>query len=961
MSWVNDDSPLDPCDCCEGLPAPPPRTNRPGLPEIAYRLGTYGSFLTQLLAQLSHFQLDNSNSLRALKTRSPEDATIALLDAWAIVADVLTFYQERIANEGYLRTATERRSILELARAIGYELNPGVAASVYLAFTVEDTPQSPKRATIPAGTQIQSIPTQEQLPQTFETAIAFAARAEWNQLRPRLTQPQTLLQASTLYIAGTPRLNVGDFVAIVESGTPIQAQAKQIIAIAPEPERQRTRIVLDRVERKQPPPQRTLDLSPRPVTPTPQRFNQANIDRLILNQTLRESDLSALVSIQGWNPNSVVFYSNQPASTSFQLSQTPAPSPTPAPVSVSAPSPTPTPLPPPQPGLYHFKTRTNPFGHNAPRWDSLPLSQRYQSAANTEATSGGLTTPTAGIPIPFPASWDDGNEPSITVNSRGTARGDVSFYCDRPIPEIIPGSLILLEQTQVQPYQVQSTRETSLADFALTAKATGLTVTPLPSLASSPPSSSAPPPLTDYKLRTTTIHAISQPLPLAELDLEADLGAGTPEAQQLTLNALVLGLQQGQAVALTGELRDPLGVPQTEIVFLKEIIHSQGLTTLQFTQPLSHRYVRATVTLNANTVLATHGETAVEVLGSGDATQPNQTFKLKKPPLTYRPASTASGAESSLSVRVNGILWAELPAFYGLNPTAEGYIVRIEDDGTTRVIFGDGKQGARLPSGMENAIATYRSGIGAIGEVPVKSISLLKKRPLGIQSVTNPLRASGAENPESLTDARSNAPLTVLTLDRIVSRQDYEDFARAFAGIGKAQAVALWDGKVERVHITVATASGELLSQSDKTLMDLKAAIESLRDRTFPFLLDSFDPRYFNLKARVLADPRYVPETLLAQIETRLKTAFAFAQRNFAEGVSAAEVVTSMQQVAGVIAVDLKDFYTVVDPTAPGTASLSSYLDSAIATWNPATQQANKAQLLLINPGGIELEVIPNE
>ena len=48
--------------------------------------------------------------LRNLKTRDPNDFAIALLDAWATVADVLTFYHERIANEGYLRTATERRS-----------------------------------------------------------------------------------------------------------------------------------------------------------------------------------------------------------------------------------------------------------------------------------------------------------------------------------------------------------------------------------------------------------------------------------------------------------------------------------------------------------------------------------------------------------------------------------------------------------------------------------------------------------------------------------------------------------------------------------------------------------------------------------------------------------------------------------------------------------------------------------
>ena len=76
--------------------------------------------------------------LADLATRASDDPSIALLDAAAVVADVLTFYQERIANDGFLRTAIERRSVLEMARAIGYELNPGVAATAYLTFTVED-------------------------------------------------------------------------------------------------------------------------------------------------------------------------------------------------------------------------------------------------------------------------------------------------------------------------------------------------------------------------------------------------------------------------------------------------------------------------------------------------------------------------------------------------------------------------------------------------------------------------------------------------------------------------------------------------------------------------------------------------------------------------------------------------------------------------------------------------------
>ena len=61
------------------------------------------------------------------RTRADSDFTIALCDAVATTLDVLSFYQERIANENFLRTATERRSILELARLIGYELAPGVA------------------------------------------------------------------------------------------------------------------------------------------------------------------------------------------------------------------------------------------------------------------------------------------------------------------------------------------------------------------------------------------------------------------------------------------------------------------------------------------------------------------------------------------------------------------------------------------------------------------------------------------------------------------------------------------------------------------------------------------------------------------------------------------------------------------------------------------------------------------
>src|SRR3954471_6755646 len=130
------------CGCCEGVTAqtPAPIDNRPGLGAIAYRTGTHASFKASMLAAIS---ASDNVALRALQSRDDDDLTIALTDAWATTLDVLTFYQERLANEAYLRTASERLSVAELARLIGYQPRPGLAASVRLAFTLETAPGAP--------------------------------------------------------------------------------------------------------------------------------------------------------------------------------------------------------------------------------------------------------------------------------------------------------------------------------------------------------------------------------------------------------------------------------------------------------------------------------------------------------------------------------------------------------------------------------------------------------------------------------------------------------------------------------------------------------------------------------------------------------------------------------------------------------------------------------------------------
>lgn len=140
---MNDSTTL-PCGACAGVTRETPAAiyNRVGLSQIAYRVGTYASFDASLLASLTD---PAYAAIAQLTTRETDDFTIALLDAFAVTADILTFYQERLANESYLRTAVQPRSVFELARLVGYQPSPGVSAGAPLAVTLNNAPGAPTR------------------------------------------------------------------------------------------------------------------------------------------------------------------------------------------------------------------------------------------------------------------------------------------------------------------------------------------------------------------------------------------------------------------------------------------------------------------------------------------------------------------------------------------------------------------------------------------------------------------------------------------------------------------------------------------------------------------------------------------------------------------------------------------------------------------------------------------------
>ncbi|MBD0371733.1 MAG: putative baseplate assembly protein [Pyrinomonadaceae bacterium] len=433
---------------------------------------------------------------------------------------------------------------------------------------------------------------------------------------------------------------------------------------------------------------------------------------------------------------------------------------------------------------------------------------------------------------------------------------------------------------------------------------------------------------TEFQLiRRTVIYAQSEALALAEEPMDDDVCG-----DRIELGRLYDGLKSGRWLIVSGERADVVGtsgVKASELVMLLDVEQSYNLqlyeekvhSTFILANSLAYVYKRDTVSIYGNVVKATHGETRDEVLGSGDASRPLQEFTLKQPPLTYVSAPTPEGIASTLHVYVNEIEWHETDSIAGLQPDDRNFITLTDDDAKTTLVFGTGTEGARLPTGPENVRAVYRNGIGQGGNVKAGQISLLATRPLGVKEVINPLRASGGADKETRDQARRNVPLALKSLDRLISTQDYEDFARTFAGIGKASAARLSDGHRQLVHLTIAGTDDIPIDEHSDLYKNLLLAFSQFGD---PFLSVEIDVRELMalvISANVSLLPDYQWEAVEPKVRAALLYKFSFDQRELGQPVFLSEVISTIQQVRGVAYVDVDILHGISESEAFDTES----------------------------------------
>lgn len=996
------------------LGAPRPR---PGLDALDVRIGDYGRFFaaaTQALSAPVEPATPASQGpgtpdlvtaadqapkprpatpLQALGTRDPSDPVMALIDAWAVAADVLTFYRERLTNEGYLRCARDERSLRWLAGEVGYKPRPGVAATAWLAYML-DANAAPVQ--IPAGAKAQTSPNGNEQMQIFETQETLSARYEWSAMSPRQTHMPAInladaLSRDSVKLAGTSTVaRPGERLMFVFGYGPAQQVVREVaqakidvlngwvdVSLVPRasPDQagrllkvrdQLAQIALAQIAKRpaaSATPEQTLserellvltsfflggsafdaraltnailvssaarktkaravievclkmltDLAA-PTPPQPILFSGADVDSVLDRvgtaaatqpssaQNLDQSTLAGLASTGAKRGALLKQASSRFDDRLYQAWR-------------SVPAPTTTPET--APDVFIVRTVTSPYGAAAPKRNfTLPLDdQSAEWRIDIQDSQVG-------------AAHLDNVFTNISPGSLALVDVPLSAMLGEPILGIKTDNLPKIARL-TRLARIASTQIVGRSDYATNSRVTRLDLvdpnTGEPFQVVTPGNDNIPTDeFTISGLRQSIYAVRSEPVTLAEEPINApDVGGSVIE-----LHTLLDGIEVGRWIIVHGERTDiaikraPLpdvilpGIVDGELALVAGVDQQPYPNTpgdtlhtvLSLATPLAYTYRRSTVKLYGNVVKASHGDSVAETIGSGSAMARLQRFALRRAPLTFLPAVTTSGVQGTLQVSVNTVQWREVDSLLDADAAERVYETSTNEAGVASFTFGDGIHGARLPSGQGNVRAAYRAGIGSAGNARAGQISLLAARPLGVNSVANPLAASGGADHDGGERIRANTPLAALSLaplSRLVSVADYAYFARRYAGVGQAVARKLADGAFECVHVTLAGVDDAPLRPDDDLVSSLRAACAAFGDPALPVVIDIRELVALFIQARVAVLPGHDWDTVKLAIQDRLHDLFSFDRRRLGQSAYLSEVIGAIQPVAGVDWVDV--------------------------------------------------------
>lgn len=759
--------------------------------------------------------------LRAWRGREPGDIGLMLLEMGAYVFDVLSFYDEVIAHEAYLRTARLRPSLRKLVGLLGYRPRPAVGAYVDLAAFA----QGHKPVKLPSGTAFRSGAFDGEAPQVFELESAVTIHPlenNWNVKRPRRktvgSRKSSESETQLLLHPDTARLESGDAV-LIDSGT----RANPWVRI------------------------RKVEDTASIVGKDGERYVQVNFNAAVIPPA--DASISA---IRIRKPTSTAYLRSH---EKFDIK----------------------PAPKGETSEFQFYYRDR-YARLDLREDAKSPIEEALERARAQAASEAVASANAAAaaqglmlsPEEIEAIENEVKEAFYVGDQLGKI-----ITLDGLYPQIRVGQQIILEKDgEYRWYEVIGSdiiKEYSTEEIPMDEG-----IFKVPSLVG---------PYTqltlDADINTKSRSSLNElQASLWQSWTKRDLMKTTAfyhliDAGKITVEANTqLCYDDSMELEDAPEAREG-GLGQRLLLFQDSnelgiaargaIDYEAGEIDLE-SEPRWETALKFPVEVFGNVITVSRGESVIgEILGSGDATIANQSFKLKKKPLTYLPSPTQdndSGVASTLEVHVDGVRWSEMSSFFRVVEDTQVYIVRQDDEGESFVTFGDGRRGARLPTGTDNVIANYRYGAGTASP-PAGSISQIAKPVKGLTSVTNPLAAGGGEDAEAMDEMRMCAPESALILGRAVSIQDMEAVATQVPGVRVARAEWRWSGRKQRPVARIWFIGG---AQPDTVSKRLR----SVSDPSTPIDVQPATGLKSKLLLVVGVDPRYLVSKVIGAVESLL-------------------------------------------------------------------------------------------
>jgi predicted phage baseplate assembly protein len=355
--------------------------------------------------------------------------------------------------------------------------------------------------------------------------------------------------------------------------------------------------------------------------------------------------------------------------------------------------------------------------------------------------------------------------------------------------------------------------------------------------------------------------------------------------------------------------------------------------------PVDAGFTHENLRIAGNVASASHGERQPEkVLGSGDATLSGQRFPLATQAVSFVPdPKQPRGVRADIDVVVDGQIWQQVGALRGSDPADTVYTVKITEDGTLDLEFGDGQTRRRLPTGSNNVRVRTRVGAGLAGNLPAGTLTKIAKPHPLVSAVQQPLPTVGGNDRETADSLRKTAPTILLTLERCVSPADFASLAAAHASIWQARAFVRQSSgtRAHRVEVVVVPANGAELGELAQTLATF---LQSHALPNVEVTVTRFLPLPVTLAVTVEIDlAAFDPAVVLSRVREALYDALSLRRRQLGQPVFLGDVYAVVENVPGVSTsrcvldddptlnriLSVSDGVLFLDPASPQTLGLA--------------------------------------